>query len=221
MSYSVTEQPGNQGSGYGGGKANSLPNIVGNSLQNSAKNIQGPMGQLVDTAGKNVNNVMDAAYRGGPPQLDLSGLMPKTPQQKVAESQANGGILKLRQPPQTFNPNPTPMPNPIDPGFGGGKGIFPPGGNIGFGGGKGGPQTGLPVERGSFDPVPRQQEPQIVPMMKNFQGQQLPVERGSFDPLPINRGGGRGQLVGGPAGKPILGRRQTPQVVPMMKNFKG
>lgn len=159
MSYSTTDQSGNQSNSYGGGKSSSLPNIVGNSLQNSAKNIQGPMGPLIDTAGKNVNNIMDAAYRGGPPQLDLSGLFPQTPQQKVAESRAGGGILKLRNKP-TFNPNPTPNPGiepmpfpdfPIDgqptpmpmpmpgptPGYGGGKGIFQPiGGNPGYGGGK-------------------------------------------------------------------------------------
>jgi hypothetical protein len=147
---------------------------------------------------KNAGNLVNAAYSGGPPQLDLSGLMPQTPQQKVAQSQAGGGILKLRQPPQPFNPNPTP-----NPGFGGGKGLIQPiGGQPSFGGGK----VGLPVERGSFDPEPIMMKPG---------GPQY--NEPAPQPEPI-RGSGRGQLVGGPAGKPILGRRQA---VPMMKNFTG
>ena len=60
----------------------------------------------------------------------------------------------------------------------------------------------------------------------------LPVERGHFDPEPI-RGGGRGELVGGPFDKPIFGGGGTggfhpiergnpidqPIPFPMMKNF--
>ena len=153
MSHIATDNNNYQSGGYGGGKSSGQPGLyksVTDSIQDSTKNMQGPMGPIMDTVAKNAGKMVDAAYRGGPPQLDLSGLMPKTPAQNVAESRANGGILKLRQPRQPFNPNPTPMPMPgpgIDPGFGGGKGIFPPGGNIGFGGGKGGPQIGLPVER--------------------------------------------------------------------------
>lgn len=47
----------------------------------------------------------------------------------------------------------------------------------------------------------------------------IPVERGSFDPEPIS--GGRGQLVGGPAGKPIFGGNPIDQPIPfpMMMNF--
>jgi hypothetical protein len=164
MSFGTTDNNNYQTGGYGGGK--SMPSI-------QQPDFNKP------TIPENPN------YQGGPPQLDLSGLMPKTPAQNVAESRANGGILKLRQPPQPFNPNPTP-----NPGFGGGKGLIQPiGGQPGFGGGKSGPMMGLPVERGSFDPE-----------------------------TIANDGGNRGQLVGGPAGKPILGRRQA---VPMMKNFTG
>jgi hypothetical protein len=152
-------QGGQSGNSSGGksGPMNQITNGLGNTIQNQMTNA----GQQSTTdfgrtalpaigqAGGNFARglIPDNNYQGGPPQLDLSGMMPQTPAQKVAQSQAGGGILKLRQPRQPFNPNPTPMPMPIDPGFGGGKGMFPPGGNIGFGGGKGGPQIGLPVER--------------------------------------------------------------------------
>jgi hypothetical protein len=113
MSYSTFNQNGQSDSGYGGGK--STP-------PNTMYNQPGPQPSIPE----NPN------YQGGPPKLDLSGLFGQTPAQKVADSQANGGILKLRNK-QPFNPNPTP-----DPGFGGGKGLIQPiGGTGGFGGGKG------------------------------------------------------------------------------------
>lgn len=108
-----------------------------------------------------------AQYQGGPPKLDLSGMMP-TPEQRVAESQANGGILRMRQPRQPFNPNPLP-----NPGFGGGKGMIQPGGPGGINGGN--PQMGLPYER-IFDNNPQMRLP-VERQYGNNPQMGLPVER--------------------------------------------
>lgn len=169
MSFSTMNQGGQSGNSSGGksGPMNQISNSLGNTIQNQMSNL----GQQSNTefgrtalpaigqAGGDFARglIPDNNYQGGPPKLDLSGMMP-TPEQRVAQSQANGGILKLRQPKQAFNPNPTPMPfpdfpfNPTPmpgpiPGFGGGKGMFPPppgGGYVNFGNN---PQMGLPVER--------------------------------------------------------------------------
>ena len=165
MSFTTMNQGGQQDGGYGGGKsagAQPLYKSVIEGANQTTGQMPGVAGQIANMVTNTAGNIMDQTYRGGPPQLDLSGMMPKTPAQKVAESQAGGGILKLRQP-KPFDPNPTPTPMPmpgIDPGFGGGKGIFNPGGpGGGFGGGKNmpglpyerqpgnNPQMGLPVER--------------------------------------------------------------------------
>ena len=142
MSFTTMNQGGQQDGGYGGSKsAGSQPlyKSVTNELNKATSEMPGLSGQLANIVTRNAGNMMDQIYQGGPPKLDLSGMMP-TPEQRVAESQANGGILRMRQPRQPFNPNPTP-----NPGFGGGKGMFPglpyerqPGNN---------PQMGLPVER--------------------------------------------------------------------------
>ena len=179
MSYSTTNQGGQSGNSYGGGKStgplNQISNRLGDTIQNQFTNVGqqsnndfgrnvlpaigriggdvarglipdnnyrgGPppidndfgRGEMINSYGL-PGDPQRAQYQGGPPQLDLSGMLPKTPAQKVAESQAGGGILKLRNK-QPFNPNPTPMPMPGPiPGFGGGKGMLP--GGPGYGGGK-------------------------------------------------------------------------------------
>jgi len=145
MSYSTMNQGGQQDGGYGGGKSgpmNQITNGLGDTIQNqmtsagqqSTTDFGRTALPAIGQAGGNFARglIPDNNYQGGPPKLDLSGMMPQTPAQKVAESQAGGGILKLRQP-QPFNPNPTP-----NPGFGGGKGLIQPiGGGGGYGGGKG------------------------------------------------------------------------------------
>ena len=216
MSFGTTDNNNYQTGGYGGGKSSGqqpLYKSITNELNQSASQMPGLQGQLASIVTKNAGNLVDAAYSGGPPRLDLSGLFKdagnqvantiggsqQTPQQKVAESRAGGGILKMRQPPQPFNPNPTP-----NPGFGGGKGLIQPiGGQPGFGGGK----IGLPVERGSFDPQPGGGKIG------------LPVERGSFDPtLPP---GAEYGLFSDRMNQVPTKQYNNPQPVPMMKNFRG
>jgi hypothetical protein len=154
MSFTTMNQGGQSGSSSGGksGPMNQISNSLGNTIQNQMSNLGQQsntefgrtVAPLVGQAGGNFARglIPDNNYQGGPPKLDLSGMMP-TPEQRVAQSQASGGILRMRQPRQPFNPNPTPMPGPI-PGFGGGKGIFQPGGPGGIN--DGGPQMRLPVE---------------------------------------------------------------------------
>ena len=159
MSFTTMNQGGQSDSGYGGGKsagAQPLYKSVIEGANQTTGQLPGLSGQIANMVTNTAGNMMDQTYQGGPPKLDLSGMMPKTPEQRVAESQAGGGILKLRQP-KPFDPNPVPYPMPMPtPGFGGGKGIFQPGGP---GGGYGmpglpyerqpgnNPQMGLPVER--------------------------------------------------------------------------
>ena len=168
MSFTTMNQGGQSGNSSGGksGPMNQITNGLGNTIQNQmtsagqrsttdfGRTALPAIGQAGGDFARGL--IPDNNYQGGPPKLDLSGMMPKTPEQRVAESQAGGGILKLRQP-KPFDPNPVPYPMPMPtPGFGGGKGIFQPGGP---GGGYGmpglpyerqpgnNPQMGLPVER--------------------------------------------------------------------------
>ena len=181
---------------YGGGKGGPL-NTVSNQLGNTLQNQMNSYGQRSNTElGRTVaplvgqvggdfarNLIPDQQYN--PPRLDLSGMLkpPMTPQQRVDQSRAGGGILKLRNPQPTpipqpglpydfpgdiFDPMPEPMPilDPVDPGFGvnpisdpmpgggygGGKGIFQPGGpGGGFGGGK-----AMPIQDHSYKRIPEE-----------------------------------------------------------------
>ena len=142
MSFTTMNQGGQQDGGYGGGKsagAQPLYKSVIEGANQTTGQMPGLSGQIANMVTNTAGNIMDQTYQGGPPKLDLSGMFKgvgnqvantivgsqQTPEQRVAESRAGGGILKLRQPRQPFNPNPTP-----NPGFGGGGG---------YGGGKGMP----------------------------------------------------------------------------------
>ena len=183
MSFTTMNQGGQQDGGYGGSKsAGSQPlykSVIEGANQTTGQ-LPGLSGQIANMVTNTAGNIMDQTYQGGPPKLDLSGMFKgvgnqvantivgsqQTPEQRVAESQANGGILKLRQPRQPFNPNPTPMPMPgPNPGFGGGKGMLPGGPGGGFGGGKNMP--GLPYERQPGQGVPMD----LYNTMQNTQNQ--------------------------------------------------
>lgn len=116
------------------GQARDFSNVVGKSIADNLVNPTDPgkglLGGLIGDTGNSIAGAMFGAAQKGANQIgQKTGLLPGAPspeaQQKVAESQQGGGILKLRQPQPMFGGGKS---GPGNPFFGGGGGKYTTGG---------------------------------------------------------------------------------------------